>query len=251
MKVHKELVGPNYFATQGIPILLGRDIGPQDRPGSTLVTVINETMAREFFPGINPIGRRFSLGSPFNEKEAMTIVGVAADARFYSLRDPVPPMEFCAAFTVPDEASHNAAYAKALLLRVNGGARAISTEVRDALSQAAPNLPVVNVFVLSKRVSDSLRPNLSAAELSGAFGALALLLACLGVYATMAYRTSRRTREIGIRLALGADRSDVLWLILKECLALLAVAFLIGIPVALASSRLIANQLFDVRPQTH
>jgi predicted permease len=248
MKVHKELVGPNYFATQGIPILLGRDIGPQDRPGSTLVTVINETMAREFFPGINPIGRRFSLGSPFNEKEAMTIVGVAADARFYSLRDPVPPMDFCAAFTVPDEASHNAAYAKALLLRVNGGARAISTEVRDALSQAAPNLPVVNVFVLSKRVSDSLRPNLSAAELSGAFGALALLLACLGVYATMAYRTSRRTREIGIRLALGADRSDVLWLILKECLALLAVAFLIGIPVALASSRLIANQLFDVRP---
>ena len=97
MMVHKELVGPHYFETEGIPILLGRDIGPEDRPGTLLVTVINQTMAKKFFPGVNPIGRRFSLGSPFNEKVAMTIVGVAADARYYSLRDPI--LEFCAAFS--------------------------------------------------------------------------------------------------------------------------------------------------------
>jgi predicted permease len=244
--VHKELVGPNYFATQGIPILLGRDIGPQDGPGSPLVTVINQTMARTFFPGANPIGRRFSLGKPFNPQEAMTIVGVAADARFYSLRDPVPPMEFCAAFTVPDDNSAAAAYARALELRVNDKPRAIATAARAALAQVAPALPVTRVFVLADQVSNSLRQNRSAAELSSAFGVLALLLACVGVYGTVAYRVSRRTKEIGIRLALGSQRSDILWLIVRESLILVTGGLLIGVPLAFASTRIVASLLFEI-----
>ena len=244
--VHKELVGPHYFQTEGIPILLGRDIGPQDRPGGPLVTVINETMAKKFFPGLNPVGRRFSLGAPFNADIAMTIVGVAADARYYSLRDPVPPMEFCAAFTVPDDASHSASYAQAVEVRVSGNARAIATEIRAALSQVSASLPITDVFVLDERVSEALQQNRSSAELSSAFGALALLLACIGIYGTMAYRVSRRTHEIGIRLALGAQPSDVLWLITKECLILLAVGIFFGVPVAFVSARIIANQLFGI-----
>jgi predicted permease len=247
MMVHKELVGPHYFETEGIPILLGRDIGPQDRPGTPLVTVINQTMARKFFPGLNPIGRRFSLGSPFNEKEAMTIVGVAADARYYSLRDPVPAMEFCAAFQVPDQGSHNAAYAEDIEVRVSGNPRALPTAIRAALSEVSYSLPVTTVTSLKEEVSDSLRLNRSAAELSSAFGGLALFLSCIGVYGTMSYRVSRRTHEIGIRLALGARRSDVLWLITKECLLLVAVGLVIGVPVALASTSVIASQLFRIR----
>lgn len=245
--VHKELVGPNYFATQGIPILLGRDIGPQDGPGSPLVTVINQTMARKFFPGVSPIGRRFSLGKPFNAQEAMTIVGVAADARFYSLRDPIPPMEFCAAFTVPDSNSANAAYARALELRVNDKPRAIATEARVVLAQVAPALPVTRVFVLADQVSNSLRQNRSAAELSSAFGVLALLLACIGVYGTIAYRVSRRTKEIGVRLALGGQRSDILWLIVRESLILVTGGLLVGVPLAFASIRIVASLLFEIR----
>jgi len=247
MKVHKELVGPHYFETEGIPILLGRDIGPQDRPGTPLVTVINQTMARKFFPGVNPIGRRFSLGSPFNDSEAMTIVGVAADARYYSLRDPVPAMEFCAAFQIPDQGSHNSAYAEDVEVRVSGNPRALLTEIRAALAQVSDSLPVTRVTLLKDEVSASLRLNRSAAEISSAFGGLALFLSCLGVYGTMAYRVSRRTHEIGIRLALGAHRSDVLWLITKECLILVSVGLVIGLPVALASTRIIASQLFGIR----
>ncbi len=246
MLVHKELVGPHYFETAGIPILLGRDIGPEDRPGTPLVTVINETMARNFFPGVNPIGRRFSLGSPFNEQEAMTIVGVAADARYYSLRDAVPAMEFCAAFQIPDEGSHNAAYARDVEVRVSGNPRALPSEIRAAVAEVSGNLSVSSVTVLKDEVSESLRLNRSAAELSSAFGGLALLLACIGVYGTMAYRVSRRTQEIGIRLALGAHRSDVLWLITKECLLLVGGGLVIGVPTALVSTSLIASQLFGV-----
>jgi predicted lysophospholipase L1 biosynthesis ABC-type transport system permease subunit len=204
-------------------------------------------MAQKFFSGVNPIGRRFSLGSPFNDKEAMTIVGVAADARYYSMRDPIPAMEFCAAFQIPDQASHNAAYAEDIEVRVSGNPRAIPTQIRVALAQVSDSLPVTRVTLLKEEVSDSLRLNRSAAELSSAFGGLALFLSCIGVYGTMAYRVSRRTHEIGIRLAIGAHRSDVMWLITKECLILVAVGLVTGVPIALASTSIIASQLFGIR----
>jgi predicted permease len=247
MLVHKELVGPRYFETEGTPILLGRDIGPQDRPGIPLVTVINQTMARKFFPGVNPIGKRFSLGSPFNDKEAMTIVGVAADARYYSLRDTVPAMEFCAAFQIPDQASHTSAYAGDVEVRVSGNPIAIPSEIRAALAQVSNSLPVTRVTLLKEEVNDSVRLNRSTAELSSAFGVLALFLSCIGVYGTMACRVSHRTHEIGIRLALGAQRANVLWLIAKECLILVVVGLVIGVPIALTSTSIIASQLFGVR----
>ena len=246
MMVHKELVGPHYFKTEGIPILLGRDIGPEDRPGTPLVTVVNQTMARKFFPGVNPVGQRFSLGSPFNEEEAMTIVGVAADARYYSLRDPVPAMEFCAAFQIPDQGSHSSGYAEDVAVRVSGNPTAMPGQIRAAVAEVSGRLVVTRVTLLREEVNDSVRLNRSAAELSSAFGGLALFLSCIGVYGTMAYRVSRRTHEIGVRLALGARKSDVLWLITKECLILVVVGLVTGVPIALASTRMIASQLFGI-----
>jgi predicted permease len=245
--VYKELVGPNYFGTQGIPIISGRDIGPQDGPGTPLVTVINESMAKKFFADVNPIGRRFSLGSPFRNAEAMTIVGVAADARYYSLREPVPPMEFCAALQVPDEDSHNAGFARLIEVRTTGDPRALSTEIRGAVAQVAGNMPATRINTLRQQVQAQLKQNLDAAKLSTAFAALALLLACIGLYGTMAYRVSRRTNEIGIRMTLGAQRANVFWLVTKECLVLVAIGLAIGVPVALAVTRVIASQLFGVR----
>jgi predicted permease len=243
--VYRELVGPHYFETEGIPILLGRDIGPKDRAGMPLATVINQAMQRKYFPGVNPIGMRFSLGAPFNPKEAMTIVGVAADARYYSLRDAVPPMEFCAAFQAPDS-SHFSSYAGDIEIRTDGHPDAIAAEIRPAIKEIAPGLPVTGVTLLKQQVSDTLRQNRSLAELSSGFSGLALLLACIGLYGTMAYRVSQRTKEIGVRMALGAQRSEILWLIAKESLFLIVTGLAIGVPIAAASGKILASQLFEV-----
>lgn len=245
--VYKELVGPNYFETQGIPIISGRDIGPQDGPGTPLVTVINETMAKNFFANMDPIGRRFSLGAPFKPQEAMTIVGVAANARYYSLREAVPPMEFCAAMQVPDEASHSAAFARLIEVRTTGDPRALAPEIRGAVAQVAGNLPATRINTLRQQVQAELKQNLDAAKLSTAFAALALLLACIGLYGTMAYRVSRRTNEIGIRMTLGAQRANIFWLVTRECLMLVAIGLAIGVPIGLAATRIIASQLFGIR----
>jgi predicted permease len=244
--VHKELVGPNYFQTEGIPILVGRDISPDDRSGQPLVTVINEAMARKYFPGENPVGKRFSLGSPFYAKEAMTIIGVAADARYFSLRDSVPPMEFCAAFQVPDADSHNAGFASDLEIRTSGDPRAIAAEIRPAIKEIAPGLQVNGIREMKQEVSNALRQNRGTAQLSSAFGALALLLACTGLYGTLSYRVSRRVQEIGVRMALGAQRSNVIWLVAREGLYLILPGIMIGVLTAIASTRIIASQLFGV-----
>ena len=192
-------------------------------------------------------GGRFSLGSPFKSQEAMTIVGVAADARYYSLREPVPPMEFCAALQVPDEASDNAGFARLIEVRTTGNPRALAPEIRGAVSQVAGNLSATRINTLRQQVQAQLKQNLDAAKLSTAFAALALLLACIGLYGTMAYRVSRRTNEIGIRMTLGAQRANVFWLVTRECLLLVAIGLAIGVPVALAATRVIASQLFGVR----
>ena len=246
--VQRELVGPRYFETEGIPILLGRDISPEDRPGEPLVTVINEAMARKYFPGRNPIGQRFSLGAPFNPKESLTIVGVAANARYYSLRDPVPPMEFAAALQMPDGASYNSDYEKEVALRTIGDPEPVIAAIRPAVKQVAPDLPVTSVKLAKDVVGTALRQNRTLAELSSAFGVLTVLLACIGLYGTLAYRVSRRTQEIGIRMALGAQRANLMWLITREGLCLIVPGIAVGVMAALASTKVLASQLFGVTP---
>ena len=242
----KELVGPHYFEAEGIRILLGRDILPEDRAGMPMVTVINETMARMYFPGENPVGRRFSLGAPFNPKEALTIIGVAADARYYSLRDAVPPMEFGAAFQVPDAKSWNWAFARDIAVRTSGDPNAIAGAIRPAVASVDANIPVDSVRPLKQVVGKALQQSQGVAELSSVFGVLTLLLACIGLYGTLAYRVSRRTQEIGVRMALGAQRRDLMWMVAKEGLCLIVPGIAIGVIAALASTKIIASQLFGV-----
>jgi ABC-type antimicrobial peptide transport system permease subunit len=196
-------------------------------------------MAAKFFANMDPIGRRFSLGSSFKSEESMTIVGVAANARYYSLREPVPAMEFCAAMQVPDQASNNAGYARLVEVRTTGDPAVLKTEIRGAIAQVAGNLHVTRINTARDQVREQMKQNLDAAKLSTAFATLALLLACLGLYGTMAYRVSRRTNELGIRMTLGAQRANIFWLVTRECLTLVAIGVAIGVPVALGATRVI------------
>lgn len=235
---HVVEVGERYFETIGTPILLGRDISAEDIQEKRQVAVINQTMARRYFGGKSPIGRRYCHGSPFDPRKAVEIVGVAADARYYSLRDDIPPMVFNATAEF-----RRGGY---LVLRGAGNTTAIITEASKRATELAPRLPPLRVFPLRDQVQDQLRQERTVVDFSSAFGALALLLACVGLYGTMAYRVSLRTGEIGVRMALGAQRVNVMWLVMRESALLLVVGLPIGVLLALGSTRFVRSQLFGL-----
>jgi predicted permease len=240
MGAHMVDVSARYFETVGIPILLGRDISAEDIQRNRRVCVINKTMAQKYFSGTNPIGRQYCSGSPFDPQRAFEIVGVAADARYYSIRDAVPPT----AFNAPAQLDRDGY----IVIRTAGDPARIEAVAPQVIASAAPRLRSTNVAPLRDQVQDRFKQDRTVAGLSSTFGGLALLLACIGLYGTMAYRVSRRTNEIGIRVALGAQPSRVLWLVMKECALLVAAGLAIGIPLTLASTRIVASQLFELSP---
>lgn len=240
MSAHMVDVGARYLETLGIPILLGRDISVDDIQQNRRVCVINQTMARKYFAGANPVGQQYCSGSPFQPDRAFEIVGVAADARYYSIREAIPPTAFNALAPI-----RRGTY---IVIRSAGDPTRIEAEASRVIASVATLLPATSVVPLRNQVQDSFRQDRTVTGLSSAFGGLALFLASIGLYGTMAYRVSRRTREIGIRVALGAQRSGVLWLVMKECALLVGAGLGIGIPLALASTRIIASQLFDLSP---
>ena len=246
MWLHRNAVGPHYFETMGVPILLGRGIEPRDSEGTLRVAVVNQAMVKKFLEGANPIGKRFSDGGPdFDAKNAFEIVGVSADARFYSLREQVPPMAFVSAAQLTGSGYE---FARDIDIRAAGDPKTVETGVRRVIGEAAPGLPITSLRPLREQVSGRLEQDRTIAGLSSTFGGLALVLACLGLYGTMSYRVSRRTSEIGIRMALGAQRGNVLWMVMRECLFLLTVGICAGVFLALTVTRLIANQLFNLSP---
>jgi predicted permease len=246
MGLHRNAVGPHYFETMGIPILLGRGIETRDTEDNPRIAVVNQAMVEKFLAGVNPIGKRFSEGGPdFDGKDTFEIVGVSADARFYSLREQIPPMAFVSA---PQLTGSDYAFVRDIDIRAAGDPRTVETEVRRVIGEAAPGLPVTSVKPLREQVSGQVEQERTIAGLSSTFGGLALLLACLGLYGTMSYRVSRRTGEIGVRMALGAQRRNVLWMVMRECLFLLTVGLCAGGPLALTVTRLISNQLFNLSP---
>jgi len=240
MGAHMVDVGARYFETLGIPIVLGRDISPEDLQQNRRVSVINQTMARRYFAGASPIGQQYCSGSPFQPGRAFEIVGVAADARYYSIREAIPPTAFNALAQLRRDAY--------IVIRTAGDPTRIEREATRVIASVATLLPSTSVVPLRNQVQDEFQQDRTVAGVSSTFGGLALLLACIGLYGTMAYRVSRRTREIGIRVALGAQRSGVLWLVMKECALLVAAGLGMGIPLALAAMRIIESQLFELSP---
>jgi predicted permease len=234
-----DFVGPGYFSTLGIPILLGREIGAQDATGLR-GAVVNETFAHRFFPNTNPIGKHIRDTYPGNPAECI-VVGVAADAKYNSLREKTPPRLYVPLFNPMWEAT-SVVYE----VRTFADAASVGTSLRSTVQEVAPSLPPISVRTMAGLVDDTLQTDRFIEQLSGFFGLLAVLLASVGLYGLMAYTVAQRTRDIGIRMALGAEPSNVLWQVLRESFVLVVIAIAIGVPAALAGTHLVRSMLFGL-----
>jgi predicted permease len=238
-------VGPHYAETEEMTLLLGRDLGPGDTKGAPQVAVVNESFAQRYLAGQNPIGRRFSMAVPTKAYE-IEIVGVVKNFKFNSPWQEYWPVAFLPLLQEEGPAS----YAAYLEIRTTTDPASIASSIRRAIQELDKNLPVTGISTLSEQVNEGLDKERLIARLSGFFGLLALVLACVGLYGLLAYRVARRTNEIGIRMALGADQKQVLWMVLRESVALVGVGVAIGLAMAFAAIRLISSQLqlYGVKP---
>ena len=239
----EDYVGPDYFSVVGIPILAGRDIEGQDTAASTRVAVVNEAMAKRYFAGQNPIGRQFQIDDPDWLARPITIVGISHDAKDHGsgIREDVPPRFYLAFQQTPDPVQI------VLEVQVTGMPSSAVSNVLAQIKAADPRLPISFIQTLDTLVTDSAGNQIALAKLSTFFAGLALLLACVGLYGVMSYTVAGRTREIGVRMALGARRADVLQLVLRESLLLVAIGLAAGIPLALASTRVLHSFLFGLK----
>ncbi|MGH9851385.1 MAG: ABC transporter permease, partial [Blastocatellia bacterium] len=231
-------IGPQFFATFGAPLLLGREFSAQDTPESPKVVIVNHGLARRFLGAENPLGKRITLE---NYKD-LEIVGVVPDAKYRNLREAAPHTAYIP-YSQYDQLGQ-----RILCVRAAGDAGALVAAIRQEVRSLDPNLPVFNVKTFAEQINDSVSRERLVALLSSFFGLFALLLSSLGLYGVMAYAVTRRTREIGIRMALGAQTTSVLWLTLRETLLLALIGIAIGLPVALVSSRLTEELLFGLTP---
>ena len=238
MAVLLNRIAPQFFATFGAPLLLGREFSAQDTPESPKVVIVSQRLARRFFGAENPLGKRITLE---NYKD-LKIVGLVADAKYRNLREATPQTAY-----IP-YSQYEQLGQRILCVRAAGDAGALVAAIRQEVRSLDPNLPVFNVKTFAEQINDSVSRERLVALLSSFFGLFALLLASLGLYGVMAYAVTRRTREIGIRMALGAQTTSVLWLTLRETLLLALIGIAIGLPAALISSRLTEGLLFELTP---
>jgi predicted permease len=238
---HFNSVTPGYFDALGMHVLAGRNFLPSDDSGAPKAAIVNASFARHAFGDELAVGRHLGIGSDLDTPTNIEIVGVVNDTRYESLRARVPDQVFLCYNQRPD----NAAWA---YLRTTHDPTNVFHEIRAAMHDLEPNLPLTNFKTLDEQLNESLVTERLIATLSSVFGALATLLALIGVYGVMAYMVARRAREIGIRIALGAGSGRVLWLIMREVLTVVAAGIAVGAPAALALSRLVQSQLYDVEP---
>ncbi|HEX6163889.1 MAG TPA: ABC transporter permease [Vicinamibacterales bacterium] len=230
-------VGPNYFSTVGMTMAAGRGFEPREIGSDAAVAVINETMARKYFNGRDPIGQRFGYDHP-NEFE---IIGVVRDARVNTVREAVFPMVFHKIGATPS-------YVGTMQVRAAGDPALAGAAIRRALNELEPRLPVDRITTIGALAANTLRQERLIARLTTVVGILALALASLGLYGLMAYAVKQRTAELGVRFALGAPRPRVMWMVFRESLLLVGAGLAIGVPLVLAAARLIGPMLFDVNP---
>jgi predicted permease len=242
MDVETPSVGPGYAQTLGMPVVAGRDLTGRDAAGSPPVAVVNRAFARTYFPGRSPVGGRFGIG-PDHDGD-YEIVGVLGDARFRSVRDAPVPMAFLSILQATDQS----AYTSELEVRTVGDPSDLTAAVRAAVADVDARVPIAGVTTLAAQFTDSLGRDALFARLVGVFSALALVLACVGLYGVGSQAVARRTNELGVRMALGADAGVILRMVLRDAAALIVLGLVIGAPAALAAARLIRSQLFGVGP---
>ena len=240
-------VTPGYFETLGMPRLLGRTFSDQDASQASSVVIVNEAFAQKYFPHESPIGHH--IGQFDGNKMKWEIVGVVKATKHVDPREGgeltyFRPVKQVPAGTPLEQADDM--YLNDLVVRAAGDPAAIADEVRQALRQVDDNIPVQKITTMAQQVSGSFNQEQLIGVLSSVFGGLALVLACVGLYGLMAYAVARRTNEIGVRMALGARRADVLWMVLRETLLLVLIGIAAGVPLVIAGTRLIRSQLFEV-----
>ena len=243
MSTNEEIVTEDYFSTVGLRLLRGRSFGPGDRVESSKATLINETMAKRFFAGQDPIGKRWAYDEDsVRTPDAFVIVGVVEDAKYRDLRAAVPTMTYHLSGPSED------AILADLEVRTAGAPEALVSALRQALAEAEPALPVFDILPIEQRVARVLSQDAVVARLTTVFGAISLLLACLGLYGTISYGVNQRVAELGLRLALGADRRQVLWLIMREALVLVAIGSVAGFSLAYLAARSLGSVLYGIGP---
>jgi predicted permease len=265
MSLPRLAVAGNFFETMGTPILQGRGLIQQDsepmisalailqssggRPpeGSVVprqVAVINQTMARKYFPNVDPIGRRFSFSSNCSGGGGIEIVGVVRDAKYGRLKEETRPTAYTPYVQLPRGAPNQMTFS----MRTAGDPAAMTTAIQKAVQSVEPKLPIFAIKTQEAQIAELLSQSQLFASLSSFFGLLALVLVAIGLYGVMAYTVARRTQEIGVRMALGAEPGHVLRLVMRETLWLALAGVALGIPAALVATRWVESQLFGLKP---
>ena len=234
--IDDNVIGQDFFRTMGIPILAGRSIDSSDTETSHLVAVVNQQLVKEYFPNINPIGRTF-----LSNKKHIEIVGISGDTRYADLRE-VPPATFYTLYRQQSKSQPGMTFEVSSSI----DSSALLPVLRDAVSSVDKDLPMLSIRTQTAQISDRTRQERIFASLTSAFGLIALILACIGIYGIMAYTVSQRTNEIGVRMALGAQAGRVLRMVLVEACWLALAGVVAGLAAALAMGRLVASMLYGL-----
>jgi putative ABC transport system permease protein len=250
---HRHIVGPDYFATLGIPIRLGRALGLHDAHGAPLAAVVNQKFVDTYMHGNNPLGREIVFTGKASSAR-FQIVGVAGDVKYGRIREEVPPTvyfphsQIFAAIGGGSREEFSWPFMTFAVKSAMAGQPSLLAAIRHELAALDKNVPMVEVRTETQVVAQVLSLERTFAALSSAFGFLALLLACVGLYGTMAYAVARKTNEIGIRMALGAERGAILGMVLRETAVIVLAGITVGVPAAWVASTLLKTRLFGLTP---
>ena len=244
LATHILTVGPGFFTTMKIPLLAGREFDDRDKLGSPGVAIVNEEWAKANFGDHNPLGQRVVLETRGMPRQEMEIVGLAKNARYGDLRDGYPATVYMAFRQNLYRPAEEMTYA----LRTSGDPLALINAVREIVRQADSRVPVTAVTTQAGMIDQTMSAETAFARLCTAFAILALAIAFVGLYGTMSYTVARKTSEIGIRMALGARRTRVMWMVMGQVLAMTIFGLALGIPAAYASSRLVGSILYGIKP---
>ena len=238
--VNFDAISPNYFSTMGVPLVDGREFTPADGAASTKVAIINEAMVKAFFPNRNPLGAHFATGAGDDVKPDIEIVGVVKNAKESNVRTPDRP------YFYRPYAQFGKLMGMSFYVRTEGDPLLIANSLRDSVRQVDTNLPVFDLKTVETVVDDNLFTERIVAMLSASFGGLAAALAALGIYGVLSYLVVQRTREIGIRMALGAEPGRVRYLVVREVGFMVLGGIVVGLPLAYGLARLSESLLFGV-----
>jgi len=232
-------VSPAFFATMGIPVLRGRSFTDRDGATGPKVAILNEAAARRLFPDGDVLGRR--IGESFEKSGELEVVGVVRDTKYASVRDPGPPTMYRCVWQTTSTNLH-------VVLRTTGEPLAMSDTVRAAMREVDPTLPIQEFTSQSEQISQRFAQERLFARAYAAFGALAVLLACIGLFGLMSYNVARRTGEIGVRLALGAQRRTVIAMVMSESIRLVAIGIVLGLVAVMWAGRFVQTVVYGLSP---